>query len=232
MIHIADVLTPSELADVQARIRSCRWVDGRATAGHLSAAVKHNQQLAEDDPAAEVAAAIVKAALARNPVFAAAALPSQLSAPLFNRYAKGEHYGDHVDNALRPAGQGTMRLDLSATLFLTPPSDYDGGELIIRAATGSQGFKLDAGDLLLYPAGAIHQVAPVTRGTREASIFWVESFVPDAAKRAMLFDLDATIAHLRAATTQSDAILRLTALYHNLIRDWSRLSSTSSDEHQ
>ncbi|WP_439532157.1 Fe2+-dependent dioxygenase [Polymorphobacter sp.] len=223
MLHISEVLTADELADVRARIAACDWIDGRATAGHLSAPVKHNRQLAEDDPGALAAAAIVRAALARNTVFAAATLPAHIAPPLFNHYGPGDHYGDHVDNAVRPLGDGRMRLDLSATLFLTDPADYGGGELVIHTAAGSQGYKLDAGDMLLYAAGAVHQVAPVTHGTREACFFWVESLVPSAAHREMLFSLDASIAMLRSQSATDNTILSLTALYHNLVREWARL---------
>lgn len=215
MHEITAVLTPAEIAEVRALIATGRWVDGRATAGPLSAAVKRNRQLDEDDPAGHRAGAIILAALARSGVFASAALAAQISPPLFNRYAAGDAYGPHVDNAIRPLVRGRMRLDLSATLFLTDPADYAGGELAID---GLAGVKLGAGDLLLYPAGSIHHVEPVTSGERWACFFWVQSLVRDEAARAMLFALDRTIQSLPAGAVQ---IVELTALYHNLLRRWS-----------
>ena len=221
MLHIAAVLMPDEVAEVRERIGTADWVDGRATAGHLSAAVKHNRQLAEDDPAILAAAAVVRAALARSGVFASAALPARIAPPLFNCHGIGEHYGDHIDSAIRSVTGATMRLDLSATLFLSDPADYIGGELVIRGATGSEAFKLAAGDLLLYASGAIHQVAPVTSGQRQACFFWVQSHVRDPSQRKILFDLDAVIANLRTENASRESILLLTAQYHNLLRMWS-----------
>jgi PKHD-type hydroxylase len=221
MLHIASVLTPDEVAEVRGRIGAADWVDGRATAGHLSAEVKRNRQLAEDDPATLEAAAVVRAALARSGVFASAALPARIAPPLFNRHGIGEHYGEHIDSAIRPVAGTTMRLDLSATLFLSDPAEYTGGELVIRSPTGSEAFKLDAGDLLLYASGAIHQVAPVTSGQREACFFWVQSHVRDSSQRKILFELDAVIASLRTENVCQKSILLLTAQYHDLLRMWS-----------
>lgn len=215
MLGITGVLTPAEIAEVRTLIASGEWVDGRATAGPLSAAVKRNRQLGEDDPAGHRAGAIILDALARSGVFASAALAAQIAPPLFNRYASGEGYGDHVDNAIRPLLRGRMRLDLSATLFLTAPEDYGGGELVIG---GASGVKLGAGDLLLYPAGSLHRVEPVTSGAREACFFWVQSLVRDHDARAMLFALDRVIQSLPDGAAQ---IVELTALYHNLLRRWS-----------
>ncbi|MBX9859563.1 MAG: Fe2+-dependent dioxygenase [Sphingomonas sp.] len=215
MLEITGVLTPAEIAEVRALIAGGQWVDGRATAGPLSAAVKRNRQLDEDDPAGHHAGAIILDALARSGVFASAALAAQIAPPLFNRYAIGEAYGDHVDNGIRPLLRGRMRLDLSATLFLTPPEDYGGGELVID---GAPGVRLAAGDLLLYPAGSVHRVEPVTSGEREACFFWVQSLVRDHEARAMLFALDRAIQSLPSGAEQ---IVELTALYHNLLRRWS-----------
>lgn len=215
MLEIAAVLTPIEIAEVRALIAGGAWVDGRATAGPLSATVKRNRQLDEDDPAGRQAAAIVLGALARSGVFASATLAAQIAPPLFNRYAAGEGYGDHVDNAIRPLLRGRMRLDLSATLFLSAPDDYCGGDLVIGDAPG---VKLAAGDLLLYPAGSVHRVEPVTWGEREACFFWVQSLVRDHEARSMLFALDRATQALPTGTAQ---IVELTALYHNLVRRWS-----------
>lgn len=221
MLHIAAVLTPDEVAEVRGLIGAADWLDGRATAGHLSAEVKRNRQLAEDDPATLAAAAVVCAALARSGVFASAALPARIAPPLFNCHGIGEHYGEHIDSAIRPVAGATMRLDLSATLFLSHPAEYTGGELVIRSPTGSEAFKLAAGDLLLYTSGVIHQVAPVTSGQREACFFWVQSHVRDPSQRKILFELDTVIARLRTEKACRESILLLTAQYHNLLRMWS-----------
>ncbi len=215
MLEITAVLTPSEIAQVRALIARGQWVDGRATAGPLSAMVKRNRQLGEDDPAGREAGAVVLGALARSGAFASAALAAQIAPPLFNRYAGGEGYGDHVDNAIRPLMRGRMRLDLSATLFLSAPDDYRGGGLVID---GAPGVKLGAGDLFLYPAGRVHRVEPVTDGEREACFFWVQSLVRDHDARAMLFELDRIIQSLPSSAAQR---VELTALYHNLMRRWS-----------
>lgn len=221
MIHLADILTTDERTTIVALLSQADWIDGRATAGSLSRQVKRNRQLAEDDPGGLQAAAIVLDALARNAAFAAAALPARIAPPLFNRYDPGDTYGDHIDSAIRPLMQGRMRLDLSATLFLSDPSDYDGGALTIHGQGGTQSFKLPAGDLLLYSAGSVHRVDPVTRGTRLACFFWVHSMVRDPQHRALLLTLDQTIQRL-AADPQHDrtSALDLTGLYHNLIRMW------------
>jgi PKHD-type hydroxylase len=220
MLHLKAVLTAAEIVDVRARIAACAWVDGRATAGHLSAAVKRNRQVAEDDPGGQAAAALVLAALGRSGVFASSALPAEIAAPLFNRYAAGEGYGEHIDNAVRPRAGGRMRLDLSATLFLSPPGDYEGGELVVRQGGGEQAFKLPAGDMLLYPAGSLHRVEPVRSGEREACFFWVQSLVRDPGQRGLLFDLDARIIAMRADGVADAHVLGLTALYHSLLRLW------------
>jgi PKHD-type hydroxylase len=221
MLHIASVLTADEVAEVRGRIGVADWVDGRATAGHLSSEVKRNRQSAENDPATLAAAAVVRAALARSSVFASAALPARIAPPLFNRHGIGEYYGEHFDSAIRPVAGATIRLDLSATLFLSEPAEYTGGELVIRSPTGSEAFKFAAGDLLIYSSGAIHQVAPVTSGQREACCFWVQSHVRDPIQRKLLFDLDAIITILRKENSCRESILLLTAQYHDLLRMWS-----------
>lgn len=221
LLHIPSVLTPNEIAAMRARLASAAWADGRITAGHQSAAVKENLQLAEDGEDARALGAEVLRALERSALFMSAALPARVFPPLFNKYEAGMGFGNHIDNAIRPV-KGTpirIRTDVSATLFLSAPEDYDGGELIIDGTYGTKGIKLPAGDLILYPATSLHRVTPVTRGARLASFFWVQSLVKDAAERAMLFELDRSIAEL-GLPANHPSVLRLTGLYHNLIRKW------------
>lgn len=223
MLHIPGVLDNEALAQVRALLDGAQWIDGRATAGHLSASVKDNCQLDEDDPIALQAGALVLDALARSALFASAALANRLSPPLFNRYEGGGTYGDHIDGAVRALARGRMRADLSATLFLTDPATYEGGELVIAAPGGEHAVKLTAGDMVLYPSGARHRVTPVTTGRREAAVLWVQSLVKSAEHRAMLFDLDQTIQTLQAEAAPADSVLALTGLYHNLLRLWSEV---------
>lgn len=220
MLHIAAVLNAAEIAEVRRLTSAGEWIDGRATAGSMSTLVKRNHQLSEDDPAGLAAAAIVLAALARNGVFASAALPAQIAPPLFNRYGVGESYGDHIDSAIRPLQRGRMRLDLSATLFLSDPDDYADGDLVIDTEGAEQRVRLPAGDLILYPAGTIHRVDPVTSGCREACFFWVQSLVRSGEQRDMLFALDAEIQALEDHEAARPSAVRLAALYHNLLRLW------------
>jgi PKHD-type hydroxylase len=218
---IPALLSATDLAAIGADLAGAGWVDGRATAGARAAAVKANSQLAAEDPVAQRWGPPLQQALLRHPRFIAAALPLRLLPPLFSRYGDGDHYGPHIDNAIRPVGQLTVRTDLAATLFLSDPAGYDGGALNIDTSLGPQRVKLAAGDLLLYPATSRHQVETVSRGTRLAAIFWVQSMVRDAAARALLFDLDQTIQALAADRGQADAqVVALTGTYHNLIRMW------------
>lgn len=221
MLHIPEVLTGKALARVKMLIAGAPWVDGLSTAGHLSAKVKHNQQLAEDDPAGLEASEIIFDALATHPIFASSVLAGKISPPLFNRYDVGQTYGAHIDGAIRPLGSHRMRTDLSATLFLSDPDSYEGGELRISDVAGEHVAKLPAGDLFLYPSGAIHSVTPVRKGTRIASFFWVQSLVREESHRRILFDLDSTIQSLALGDGQSAHVLELTAVYHNLLRLWS-----------
>ncbi len=221
MLHIPGMLDAAKLANLHRLLDQASWIDGRATAGHLSAPVKHNRQLDEDDPLALQAGALVLDALARHPLFATAALATCISAPLFNRYEDGETYGDHVDGAIRPLAKGRMRADLSATVFLSDPDGYDGGELMIAAPGGEHAVKLAAGDMILYASGARHRVMPVTRGHRMAAVLWIQSLVRDPQQRAMLFELDQTIQALQAEQVAAEQVLALTGLYHNLLRQWS-----------
>lgn len=217
------VLTSAETVACVAALEAADWVDGKATAGLQSAPVKDNAQLPEGSAVAREWGARVLDALGRAPLFVSAALPHRTFPPLFNRYAGGQSFGTHIDNAIRPV-RGTpvkLRTDLSATLFLSDPAGYDGGELVIETAYGGQAIKLAAGDLVLYPASSLHRVEPVTRGCRLASFFWIQSMVRDDAARATLFDLDQTIQSLADERGLGDAhVVQLTGLYHNLVRRW------------
>jgi PKHD-type hydroxylase len=223
LIAIADVLSRQAALSLRAQLLSADWVDGNATSGAGAALAKHNRQLPEDSPAARTAQAAVSRALSASPRFLSAALPATIFPPLFNRYGPGEAFGAHVDNAIRVHGQsGTrIRTDLSATLFLTDPEDYDGGELVIDGNFGRASYKLPAGHLLLYPSSSLHHVTPVTRGERVSCFLWLQSLVRDAAAREMLFDLDQSVQALTHRHGGDDAeVLRLTQLYHNLVRRW------------
>jgi PKHD-type hydroxylase len=223
MIAIPDVLTGDELARVREIVEAGSWQDGNATSGHQSALAKRNRQLPEDSEAARSAGKLVLDALGRTPMFIAAALPLKIFPPLFNLYEGGEAFGTHIDNAVRIQRGSNFRVrsDLSATLFLTDPDSYDGGELLVEDALGAQPVKLPAGHLLLYPASSLHRVEPVTRGARLASFFWIQSMVRDAAARDLLFDLDQAVQAAASAMGQDDrTVIRLTGIYHNLLRRW------------
>ena len=197
-------------------------MDGRVTAGHRSEKVKDNLQVPEGHPVARQLGGIVLTALERNPLFLSAALPLKIVPPLFNRYEDGQTYGDHVDGAIRPV-TGTphrVRTDLSATLFISEPDEYDGGDLVITDIFGTHRVKLPAGDLVLYPGTSLHRVEPVTRGVRLASFFWIESMVREDSQRQLLFDLDTTIQELAATIPENRAVDRLLNVYHNLLRRW------------
>lgn len=219
LLAIPDVLSNGQLASFRAALDGATWVDGRATAGHQSARAKHNVQLAEDDPLSVRLRAVVLDALDRNPLFVSAALPRRVFPPLFNRYAEGQSFGVHVDNAIRVVkGAGVrVRTDLSATLFLSDPQEYEGGELSIEGGFGLQQVKLPAGHMVLYPASSLHRVEAVTRGMRLASFFWIQSMVRDDADRAVLFDLDQSIQRL---APEHPSAIALTGVYHNLLRRW------------
>ena len=222
LVHVPAVLANKEASQFCARLAEAPWDDGRVTAGPQSGAVKRNQQLPESCAQARELGEHVLAALNGAPVFLSAALPARVYPPLFNRYAKGMDFGAHIDNAIRrvPGSHFSIRTDLSATLFLNPPESYDGGELVIEDTYGTQSVKLAAGDMVLYPATSRHRVMPVTRGERLACFFWVQSMVKDDAERAMLFDLDRAIQILGSGDANHPEILRLTGLYHNLVRKW------------
>lgn len=223
MIQVPEVLTGAQVAEVRRLIDGAEWVDGNVTSGAQAALAKRNRQLREDDPAAKRAGEIVLDALGRHALFMAAALPAKVWPPLFNRYAGGEQFGIHVDNAVRLKRGGVERLrsDLSATLFLNDPDSYAGGELTVEDTYGTHAVKLAAGDLILYPASSLHHVTPVTSGERVASFFWVQSMVRDEAQRRVLFDLDLSVQRLAAELGQAHAsVVALTGTYHNLLRMW------------
>jgi PKHD-type hydroxylase len=225
LLHIPNVLTPAEIEHARGVLDAAEWVDGAATAGFQSTLVKRNAQLPEGSPAARELGGVVLRALGGHPLFGSAALPAKVFPPLFNRYAEGQAFGNHVDNAIREV-RGTvqrLRTDLSATLFLSAPEEYDGGELVIDDTYGPHCVKLAAGHLVLYPATSLHRVTPVTRGVRLASFFWVQSLVRDDAERALLFDLDMSIIRLREQVGDNDAVVALTGVYHNLLRRWAEV---------
>jgi PKHD-type hydroxylase len=223
LLCIPDLLTPEAVGRCRGLIDAADWVDGRRTAGAQSARVKNNLQLPEGTPAAREAGALILDALMGNPLFISAALPRQVFPPLFNRYGEGHGFGSHVDNSIRaiPGTGIRLRTDLSCTLFLCDPEDYDGGELTIEDTYGVQEVKLPAGHMVLYPATSLHHVKPVTRGVRTCSFFWLQSLVRDDGQRAILFDLDQSIQALAGRDGVGDpVVVRLSGIYHNLVRRW------------
>ena len=222
-LQIPGLLTQSEVAECRKALDGAGWVDGRATAGYLSAAVKDNSQLPENDAVARKLGGKILDALDANPLFISAALPLKVVPPLFNRYGGGQSYGGHIDGAVRPVA-GTphrVRTDLSATLFLSAPEEYEGGELVIEDGLGSKRIKLRAGDMILYPANAVHRVEPVTRGARYAAFFWIQSMVRDDRGRAILFELDSALQQLGRDAPGHASLVSLAGCYHNLLRLWS-----------
>ena len=222
IVTVADVLDAVQVAAARRTLDGARWVDGKVTAGHQSAAAKHNAQVAEDDPAAIEVGQTILLQLAANPLFVSAALPRHIFPPLFNRYAGGQSFGTHIDNAIRlhrPSGM-RIRSDLSATLFLSAPEEYDGGELVVEDVYGVQRIKLPAGHMALYPASSLHHVTPVTRGARVASFFWIQSLVRDDGQRTLLFDLDRATQQAGAALADGAVAVQLAGVYHNLLRRW------------
>lgn len=226
LVRIPGVLDAEALNRVRTIIDAGDWSDGNATSGHQSALAKRNRQLSEASPNAHQARELILDALSANPLFVSAALPFKVYPPLFNRYEGGEAFGLHVDNAVRARAGSDFRIrsDLSATLFLSDADSYDGGELVIQDTYGEQRIKFDAGDMVLYPASSLHEVTPVTRGVRIASFFWIQSMVREDADRRLLFDLDGAIQALTVRHGGRDAeVIRLTGLYHNLLRKWGDL---------
>ena len=225
IVHVPGLLDAAQLREVRARLEGAPWEDGRATAGHQSAEVKHNLQLPRDAAAAREAGQLIVRALERSALFISAALPHHVFPPLFNCYQSGMEFGEHVDNAVRqiPGTVHRLRTDLSATLFLSAPADYDGGELVVEDTFGSHAIKQPAGDLVVYAASSRHRVTRVTRGTRLAAFFWVQSMVRDEGERQLLHELDSSIRTLAQARTAQTSLVQLTACYHNLLRRWAQL---------
>jgi PKHD-type hydroxylase len=222
MLHIPNVLTPEQVARCREVMEKAEWVDGDVTAGHESRKVKFNLQLPERSAEARELGDMVRKALAPNQLFVSAVLPQQVLPPLFNRYDAGMVFGSHVDNAIREHFSGIrVRTDVSATLFISAPEDYDGGELIIEDTYGSHAVKLPAGDMIIYPGTSLHHVTPITRGSRIASFFWTQSLIRDNEKRALMFDLDMSIMRLAQDHPEHPSIVQLTSIYHNLLRQWS-----------
>ena len=223
LVTIPDVLKPEEVAHIRRVLETTDWIDGRNTAGDQAAKVKNNLQVPIDSQAGQELSQIVMRALGANQTFMTAALPLRVLPPMFNRYDVGMTFGAHVDGSVRTIpGAGRMRTDVSSTLFLTPPEDYDGGELVVHDTYGTHKVKLPAGHMVVYPATSMHSVTPVTRGSRWASFFWTQSLVKDDWRRHMLYDLDVSIMSIRSRLPDDDAaVVGLTAHYHNLIRAWS-----------
>ena len=223
LIVIPQVLDADGVARLRAVIDAGEWVDGNATSGPQAALAKRNEQLSEGTDAAREGGGLVLGALGRSPLFIAAALPLKIFPPLFNRYAGGQDFGVHVDNAVRiqRGSEFRVRSDLSATLFLADPESYEGGELLIEGQFGAQAIKLPAGDMVLYPSSSLHRVTPVTAGARVASFFWIQSMVRDDGARGTLFELDQAVQRLAGQLGQGDrSVVELTGVYHNLLRRW------------
>ena len=222
LLQIPDVISAEQVAQARQMLDASQWVDGRVTAGHQSAMAKHNLQLPEEHPVARQLGEMILGALQRNSLFIAAALPLRVFPPLFNKYQAGQSFGNHVDNAIRQVAGTAVRIrtDLSATLFLVDPDEYDGGELLVEDTYGVHSVKLPAGHLVLYPSSSLHNVRAVTRGARIASFFWIQSMLRDDAERTLLFDLDTAIQRLTVDIPDHPAALQLTGVYHNLLRRW------------
>ena len=226
LVHVRQVLSAEEVVRCREILESSPWVDGRVTAGEVAGRAKRNLQIPEDSAEARAVGDIILKALGRNPLFNSAALPLRVLPPMFNRYDEGMSFGAHVDGAVRaiPGAGMRLRADVSTTLFLTDPADYDGGELVIEDAYGSQSVKLPAGDMVVYPTTSLHRVEPITRGSRWSSFFWTQSMVKDDGKRTLLYDLDLAIIETRKALPDdSRAVVSLTNCYHNLLRRWAEL---------
>lgn len=220
---IPDLLDAATVERIRSLIKDAQWIDGNVTSGHQSALAKRNMQLPEDAPEAQQAGQVILEALGRSPLFIAAALPLKIFPPLFNSYEGGQAFGVHVDNAVRvQAGTGfRVRSDLSITVFLEDPQSYDGGELTVETNFGVQRVKLPEGHAVLYPSSSLHRVEPVTRGRRTASFFWIQSMIRDDAARQTMFDLDSSIQALAVDLGHDNAqVIRLTGVYHNLLRRW------------
>lgn len=227
LVTIPQLLSPAEVAHCRQALEAAAWADGRATAGEQSALVKFNLQIPEGSPVARELGEVILRALGRDPMFNSAALPFRVYPPMFNRYDVGMKFGSHVDNSIRTvpnAGGFRMRADVSSTLFLTDPSEYDGGELVVEDTYGQQRVKLEAGSMVVYPATSLHHVTEITRGSRWSSFFWTQSLVKDDGQRAFLHDMDLSLIRLRQELSDTHpSVLSLTGSYHNLLRRWSEI---------
>jgi len=225
MLHVPNVLTKQQVAQCRQAMEAGDWIDGNATSGAQSALAKKNMQLAEGSKVAVQLGELVMDGLERSALFISAALPLKIFPPLFNRYAGGQYFNNHVDNAIRSYSGADFRIrtDLSATLFLAEPDEYDGGELIVEDTYGNHSVKLPAGDMIVYPGTSLHHVTPITRGSRIASFFWTQSMIRDDAQRALLFDLDMSIIRLNQDHPDHPSIVQLTSIYHNLLRQWAEV---------
>jgi PKHD-type hydroxylase len=225
LLSVPDVLDAAQLAKARQMLDQAEWVDGKVTAGHQSAKAKDNVQIPEGHPVAQQLGEMILGALGNNPLFIAAALPHRIFPPLFNCYSGGQSFGTHVDNSIRRI-TGTpvcVRTDISATLFLAQPDEYEGGELCVEDTYGVQSVKLPAGHVVLYPATSLHHVRPVTRGARICSFFWIQSMIRDDGRRSLLFDLDLAIQRLNRETPEHPVAIQLTGVYHNLLRQWAEV---------
>ncbi len=230
LITIENVLTADQVKAARTRLAAAEWMDGRVTAGYQAQEVKRNAQIPENSLVAKELGEVVLSGLARSPRFMSAALPLRVFPPMFNSYAGGQTFGTHVDTAIRQLSSTGQRIrtDLSATLFLTPPEEYDGGELIVEDSYGEKQVKLPAGDMVLYPATSLHRVEPVTRGNRISSFFWIQSMIRQDAHRTLLFELDQSIQRLAASDAAQTpdvkaSSVQLTGVYHNLLRQWAEM---------
>ncbi|HEV2645062.1 MAG TPA: Fe2+-dependent dioxygenase [Acidobacteriaceae bacterium] len=230
LLTIPQVFNRHAVREIRTALDGAEWVDGKVTAGHQSAQNKFNSQIPESSPLAQQVGDLILKTLGTNALFRSAALPLKVFPPLFNRYAGGQTFGTHVDNAIRThaATGGRIRTDLSCTLFLSEPEEYEGGELVIEDTYGSKSVKLGAGDMILYPSTSLHHVTPVTRGVRVSSFFWLQSMIRQDAHRSLLFDLDTAIQRMVASeSAQSPGIkessVQLTGVYHNLLRQWAEM---------
>lgn len=223
LLHLPGVLEPAQVRAMRATLDAAQWTDGKQTVGPQGARVKHNLQLPEAAPERRELGAQVLAALARHPLYHPAVLPLRALPPRFNRYEGGGHYGFHVDGSVMALPNGEqMRSDVSCTLFLSDPDEYDGGELVVADTYGEHEVKLPAGDAILYPSTSLHQVNPVTRGARVAAFFWIQSLVREERRRRLLFELDTSIQALTRSAADGAALLQLTGVYHNLLREWAQ----------
>ena len=224
LLHIPNVLSAEHVASFRAKLDAADWTDGRETVGAQGAQVKRNEQLPDGSSLKAELGHAVLAALKRSPLFFSAALPLKYLPPRFNRYTGGGTYGFHVDGAVMNLGNGEqLRSDVSCTVFLNDPEEYEGGELVIADTYGEHTVKLPAGDAVIYPSSSLHQVTPVTRGARLASFFWVQSMIRDDGRRRMLFEMDSAIETLRSSSADASAVLQLTGIYHNLLRQWAEV---------